>query len=137
MSLAEALRDAAGSLPAVKLAVLFGSTVRGQEWAESDVDVGVLLEPSTVVTRRDAEVALGRMVSREAGRAVDLVDLETAPPLLRLRVAQHGRLLVERDPGTWVRFKAKAMRDWYDWAPYARRLHRAAIERLRRKVADG
>jgi len=137
MSLPDALRDAAESLPAVNLAVLFGSTVRGQEWAQSDVDVGVLLEPNTVATRGETERAFGRVVSREVGREVDLVDLETAPPLLRLRVAQQGRPLVEREPGTWVRFKAKAMRDWYDWAPYARRLNRAARERLREKVADG
>jgi hypothetical protein len=32
------------------------------------------------------------------GRAVDLVDLDQASPILAYQVLEHGRLLVDRDP---------------------------------------
>jgi hypothetical protein len=43
-------------------------------------------------------------------------------------------LLFERREGLWVDFKTKAMVDWWDWAPYARRIHRGVAARLRERV---
>ena len=78
MSIVDRLREGAAALPAVRLAVVFGSTARGKQRPRSDVDVDVLLEP-----------------------------------------------------GLWTHFKARAMVDWWDWAPTARKIHRAAMQRLR------
>lgn len=51
MDLQERLRERAASLPEVRLAVLFGSTARGQARKGGDVDLGLLLEPDTPETR--------------------------------------------------------------------------------------
>jgi hypothetical protein len=61
---------------------------------------------------------------------VDLVLLDTAPPLLRFEIARGGVLLLERSPGLWSDFRARAMVDWWDWAPMARRFAAAAMTRL-------
>jgi hypothetical protein len=127
MSTLDPLRECAGTLPAVQLAVLFGSTARDQRRAGSDVDVGLLLDPSTPATRLQAQARLGRA----AGRDVHVIYLDEAPPLLRFEIATDGVVLVERMPGLWTDFKAKAMVDWWDWAPTARKIHRAAMQRLR------
>lgn len=63
-------------LPAVRLAVAFGSRARGA--AGRDLDVAVRLEPDTPSLRFEVEAALGRA----AGCPVDLVLLDDAPPLL-------------------------------------------------------
>jgi predicted nucleotidyltransferase len=126
--LAEALR----SWPGVRLAVIFGSAARGSAAPGSDVDVGVLFEPG----QEDA-TALEVALARATGRRVDLVRLDVAPPLLRFEIACDGRLLLERTPYAWVDFRARAMTDWWDWAPTARFLHAAAVARLRAAVADG
>ena len=60
-----------------------------------------------------------------------VIYLDEAPPLLRFEIARDGVVLVERRPGFWTDFKAKAMVDWWDWAPTARKIQRAAIQRLR------
>jgi hypothetical protein len=39
-----------------------------------------------------------------------------------------------RDPGDWADFRARAMIDWWDWAPTARMINDAAIRRLQEKV---
>jgi predicted nucleotidyltransferase len=119
------------SQPDVRLAVLFGSTARATPRGDSDLDVGVL-GLSTAMLR-----ALQLTLERATGRTVDVIALETAPPLLRFEIARDGRVLAERTPHLWSDFKARAMVDWWDWAPLARRFHQAAAARLRAEVSRG
>jgi hypothetical protein len=120
-------------MPEIELAVIFGSVARGKETQESDIDIGVLSKsPSRDLLRR-LELLLGRATGRE----VEVVSLEEAPPLLRFEIARDGKVLVERRPHAWADFRARAMVDWWDWAPLARRIHAAAAARLRKRVGDG
>jgi len=127
------LREALTPFPAVRLAVLFGSAARGRETARSDVDVGVLLAEGNADALWDIETALGEALRRQ----IDLIDLRRAPPLLRLEIARDGVVLVEREPGSWTRFKARAMLDWWDWAPTARKIQHIAATRLKEELAHG
>jgi predicted nucleotidyltransferase len=122
-----ALRQAIAGRTDVHLAVLFGSAARGS--GGRDVDVGVLGPVSGALS------ALQVTLERATGRAVDLIDLSAAPPLLRFEIARDGQILVERVPHAWSDFKARAMVDWWEWAPLARRIHRAAAARLRSEPA--
>jgi predicted nucleotidyltransferase len=134
MVLEDRLRQTTASLPEVRLAVLFGSTARGKAGPRSDVDVGVLLEPDTPDARLRVEAELGRAVG---DRAVDVIFLKEAPPLLRFEIAKEGVVLHQVQDDLWTDFKTRAMLDWYDWEPIARRMEEAVIERLRRKVESG
>jgi predicted nucleotidyltransferase len=125
------LEDAIGRVltadRSVRLAVLFGSTARTTARPASDVDIAVLgVDPGALG-------ALEGSLARATGRRVELIALETAPPLLRFEIARDGQVLLERAPHSWSDFKARAMVDWWDWAPTARRFHRAAAERLRER----
>ncbi len=51
--------------------------------------------------------------------------------MLRFQIARDGAVLVARKKRLWPRFKARAMVDWWDWAPTARKIHAAYIRRLR------
>lgn len=133
MPLADELRAKLEPLPGVSLAVLFGSQAAGRAARGSDVDVGVWLEPDT----KEARDRLRDALMDAARRWVDLVDLRTAPPLLRMEIARHGKVLVERVPHSWSDFKARAMIDWGDWAPSARRLAEAAVRRNRERLGRG
>ena len=124
------LRQCVASLPEVKLAVLFGSTARGQAGPRSDVDLGVLLEPDTPDVRSRVESELWRATDR----TLDLIFLDKAPPLLRFEIARDGVLLHQEQDHLWTDFKTRAMLDWWDWAPYARMFTEAAVRRLRSKI---
>jgi uncharacterized protein len=132
MALLEKLRAVLQAIPAVRLAAAFGSVARGADRCHSDVDLALRLEPDSPELRLKIEAELGRT----AGREVDLVYLGNAPPLLRFEIARDGVLLVARAPHDWPDFRARAMIDWWDWAPTARRINEAAIQRLREKVAS-
>jgi predicted nucleotidyltransferase len=133
MDLLDRLRERAAFLPELRLAVLFGSTARGQARKGSDVDLGILLNPDTREARNKALVEL----DRAAGREVNAVFLNEAPPLLRFEISRDGVLILEREEGLWAGVRAKAMVDWWDWAPYAKRIEDAAIRRLRERMAHG
>lgn len=133
MELQERLRQVAASWPEIRLAVLFGSTARGEGRPSSDVDIGLILEPYSAEVRFRVDAQLGRA----AGREVDTVLLDGAPPLLRFEVTRDGILLFEREEGLWTAFQAKAMVDWWDWAPTARKIQKAIIEGLRERIGHG
>jgi hypothetical protein len=68
---------------------------------------------------------------------VDVVDLRSAPPLLRFEVAREGQLVAARAPHVWSDFRARAMTDWWDWAPTARAIEDRLLHRLQQKVSSG
>lgn len=118
----------------VRLAVVFGSAARGVANAQSDIDIGISL-----AAEADAG-SLSRLrveLERAAGRAVDLVVLDEAPPLLRFEIARAGTVLVQRDPHGWADFRARALIDWWDWAPTARMMHETMTTRLADEAGRG
>jgi predicted nucleotidyltransferase len=94
--LLSALRSALRTEPNVRLAVLYGSAARGDDVADSDVDLLV----SLCEDRADAAVKLAVRVERAIGRDVDVARLnrvrDTAP-LLLLQAIDEGRLVLDRD----------------------------------------
>ena len=131
----DSLRDLTLALsadPDVQLAVVFGSAAKGTLHRQSDLDIAVMGVPSTT---RLAGVAV--TLARIAGREIDLIALETAPPLLRFEIARDGAVLVARDRHLWPDFQARAMVDWWEWAPLAQRFATAAIARLQSQAHHG
>jgi predicted nucleotidyltransferase len=112
--------------------VVFGSVARKTGRPDSDLDIGVrgIESPARLAS-------LAVTLSRVAGREVDLIRLDTAPPLLRFEIARDGVVLLQREPDLWPDFRARAMVDWWDWAPLARRFAKAAGTRLRWQTTHG
>jgi predicted nucleotidyltransferase len=130
----DALRRVLEAEPGVAYALLFGSRARRSGHPHSDIDVAIQLAPGVA---RDVQ-ALGRLVARlesAAGRPVDLVLLDEAPPPLAYRIFRDGRLLVERDHQALVARKARAILDYLDFKPVedlcAAGVLRAAVARGR------
>jgi predicted nucleotidyltransferase len=96
----EALR----TRPDVTLAVLFGSTSRGDVRMASDVDVLVQLDQSSL----RALSSLTDRLEEAAGRPIHLVELESAEesPLLLLEILRDGRVLADRG-GAWGRLQRR------------------------------
>jgi predicted nucleotidyltransferase len=81
--------------PGVRLAVLFGSISRGDERADSDVDLLVDFRETSLYARS----LLIERLQEALGRRVQLVELESAEasPILLADVVRDGRVLVDRD----------------------------------------
>lgn len=131
-SIQEQLRERLSSEPGVRLAVLFGSAAMDALSPASDVDIGLSIQ-GEMAARHRLEADLERRVRR----TLDVVDLDSAPPQLRFEIARSGVLLVERTPGAWTEFRARAFVDWWEFAPIARLVNGAAVRRLQDRLHDG
>lgn len=101
------LRGALRTEPNVRLAVLFGSTARGDDHATSDVDILVDLRDPSRSGMFDLQARLGDAVTRD----IDLVRLHDAQQQswLLAEILQDGRVLIDRD-GAWPALSADADR---------------------------
>jgi uncharacterized protein len=111
----DALKAVLQREPRIAYALLFGSHARGAAHARSDVDVAI-----GGLTSPLSPLELGDLTARlegAAGRDVDLVVLDDAPPGLAYRVFRDGVTLLERDPRALAERKARACLDWFDWKP--------------------
>jgi predicted nucleotidyltransferase len=120
----------------VVAAWLFGSAASGRLHAESDVDVGVLLDWKVLPTeaeRFEARVALsGELAAALGDRIVDVVVLNDASPLFARRVVLEGRLLLCRDAQAEHDFRRDVQLKALDLEPFVARVRRRALEALAR-----
>jgi predicted nucleotidyltransferase len=106
---------------------LFGSESAGRARRDSDVDLAALFRrrPSAPgLLDAAAELSLG------LGREVDLVDFESAPPVLAVQVLRHGRLLVDRAPHRRHRSVIRAISEYHDLKVLRRAGERALVLRM-------
>jgi len=115
------LREVLRTEPNVRLAVLFGSTARGQDGPDSDVDIVVELRDPDHFRLIELEDRLGNRI----GRRVDLIRMSDAAdePGLMSEVLIDGRVVIDRE------------RRWPDVARqrgrYAERAERDGVARTR------
>lgn len=124
------LRRALRTERSVRLAVLYGSLARGDEDADSDLDLLIASTADDLATGR----GLSSRLRDVTGRQVDLADLhriEANAPLLLDRVLDEGRVLVDRD-GRWhqLRERRRAIR------ARAQRAHRRQMAGASKAIAE-
>lgn len=131
-----AARPAFASLP-VLLAYLYGSRAAGRPRADSDIDVGVLLDPSEAI---DAPDRLASRCSDALAAASGLGQIETtvlndAPIRFLGRVLRQRVVLFSRDEPARVEYESRIGRmadDVEVWAAVMDRELLAAIAQGRR-----
>jgi predicted nucleotidyltransferase len=101
--------------PRIRYALVFGSRARGQERADSDLDVAIggLSVPLSAL---DVGDLVGRLESA-TGRTVDLVVLDEAPPSVAYRVFRDGVVVLDRDHRALVARKGRVFDEYLDWKP--------------------
>jgi predicted nucleotidyltransferase len=112
----EAIREILAGDPRVAYALLFGSSARGQARAGSDLDLAIGLARRVELSA----IEIGELVSRlesAAGKPVDLVILDEAPPAVAYRVFRDGFELMVRDRKALVNRKARAILEYLDFRP--------------------
>ena len=101
-------------------AYLFGSHARGASQAHSDIDIAVFVdrervEPSPFGYRSELTSSL---MSALGTNAVDVVVLNSAPPLLYHRVLRDGLRLLARDLRSTTVREGQALSRHCDFAPH-------------------
>ena len=113
LTLDERIRELAEPFEGISVLVFFGSRARGTHRPDSDLDVAVLpnVEDSRARWHLLTRLAVALADLSPEGR-VDVVFLDQANDILRQRVMEHGRVLINRDPEAWKELRVRTMREY-------------------------
>jgi predicted nucleotidyltransferase len=141
----EALADAVGKalLPveAVRVAYVFGSRARGDNRADSDLDVALVYDRSLdwegrERARRDVLSLLSNVLGRLGERA-DLVDLARADSAVAFRAVRDGIRVLARSDAERIAAEVTVGRRYDDDGPKRALFQRAAARLAASWVGDG
>jgi hypothetical protein len=120
-----AIARAAEKSPNVLAAYVFGSRARGEERADSDLDVAVLEAPGHALDL-DAEDRLRRSLAAATGLRLDLVCLRPSSPVLAFEVLAGGRRVFARDAERVDEIEEDLLRRYLD-TEHLRRVQRSYL----------
>ena len=105
--------------PDIAATYLFGSLAQGRATPHSDIDIAILLKrvPKRLGGATDRQLSLMDAFRGFADREVDVVILNTAPPVLKDQVLRYGRRLYESDRTTRVNFEVRTGQEYADLQP--------------------
>lgn len=117
----------------VKVAYLFGSTVRGEANCLSDIDIAVLfVETLSKEEAFDFQLKfIGELTTLLKTNNLDLVALNDSPLLLTYNVIRNGIILKSDEP-VRVRFETKIMSRYLDEQYHIKRHTRESLKRIAR-----
>ena len=119
-------------MPDAVAVYLYGSEARGAATAASDIDLAVLYARPPERTLDALPLTIESDLERILGRPVQIVVLNHAPADLVHRVLRDGRLLVDRDRATRIRFEVRARNEFFDLALIRERYRRPVARADRR-----
>jgi hypothetical protein len=133
-SLLAQLRAALRTEHNVRFALLFGSSARGEDGQESDVDLLVEMRDSSLVRVIDLELKLEGLLGHEVD-VLSVGDAETSP-LLFAEALREGRVIVDRE-GRWAELQPEAEKVARRARRYERARGRRALAGVDRLLAEG
>src|SRR5436190_24269236 len=118
-SISESVRRCLSTHAEIQAGYVFGSMVSGRTHPDSDVDVAVLVNPkfSRAKSLRNRLSSIAEIASALGRSDVDLIILNSAPPVLAHQVLSKGRLVLQRSAAARVAFQVRAVNAFLDTEP--------------------
>lgn len=118
----------------VVAAYLFGSHATGKNNEHSDIDIAILLRDD-LDRRKFQELALKftcDLIKCLKANKVDIVILNSAGPITRHQIFEHGQMIFCRDPKRAMRFKDLSISEYLDFLPFRRASEMKMLANIRR-----
>lgn len=105
---------------AVSVAYLFGSTARGEERKDSDVDMAILLPANlSKKTRFKIRLLLMTDLSRILRKNIDLIVLNDIYSLFfKYAIIEESALLYEKNEAERIDFENRVLSSYFDFQPF-------------------
>lgn len=108
----------------IKLIYIFGSYAKGNNNANSDLDIAVLLNND--YDPMDKLSLIGDLTSIFKRDDIDLVVLNSANSVLKHQVIKYGKLIFMENEDIKVNFEVRVLKEYMDMEPF-RRIQRTYI----------
>jgi uncharacterized protein len=99
----------------LQFAYLFGSFAKGKITPLSDVDIAVYLSDKKKFLLRKIEI-LGELTNILKTDEIDLVLLNTAPLILKMKILENKKVISDKNPFLRYRFESLVMREYFDFS---------------------
>ena len=103
------------SNPDILFAYLFGSFGRGKHLPLSDMDIATYLKNSSQINEKKMEI-LGVLMNLLETDEIDLVILNEAPLILKMKILENKKVVVDHLPLLRHRFESLVMREYFDFS---------------------
>jgi len=113
--------------PGIQAVYLFGSTASGKTHAESDLDLAILPDESSL---RGKKLDILTDLAREGFSDVDLVFLDTKDVVTKFESVRQNRLLYCAKDFDANAFFSLVLRQYFDFAPYLKTQREAYKQRV-------
>jgi predicted nucleotidyltransferase len=114
----ERIADVVARCPEVAAAWVFGSVARGEAHADSDLDMALLLRPSTSAHGApDLDTLVLELEPCSPSGRVDLLILGSQGPVITHRILREGILVRDAAPELRIDFEGNAVAAYLDWKP--------------------
>jgi len=125
----EALRKIFKSEEKISVAYMFGSHAKNLNTPMSDVDIAVLLS-ETPKNLLECHLYLINKLSGILGNNLDLIILNTAPPMLQHQIIKYGKIVYSRNERERIIFEARAESEYLDFSRALRRYDEYLIKQI-------
>jgi len=125
----EALRKIFKSEEKILVAYLFGSQAKKLNTPISDVDIAILLS-ETPKNLFEYYLYMVNKLSGIVGDNLDLIILNTAPPMLKHQIIKYGKIIYTRDEKERIKFEARAESEYLDFSRALRRYDECLIKQI-------
>jgi len=95
----------------------------------SDVDIAILLS-ETPKNLFEYYLCMVNKLSGIVGDNLDLIILNTAPPMLKHQIIKYGKIIYTRDEKERIKFEARAESDYLDFSRALRRYDECLIKKI-------
>ncbi len=113
----------------LKLLIYFGSYQTEYYSAKSDIDIAYLAKRPLSTQARIG--LLNDLILAHRKSEIDLVDLQTAEPILRYEVARNGRVLFEEEEGMFSRYSLYYIKRMYELQPVIKERMRMLMQEIK------
>ena len=103
--------------PNIAAIYLFGSTAKEKYRSTSDIDIAVMFKRYLPEIEGLSFLTYVADMEGITNRKVDLVNFNTADPLLRHQIIKYGRILTDKDTIARVELMVRAMIDYEEYQP--------------------
>lgn len=113
----------------VSVAYIFGSHAKKIQTPQSDIDIAVLLS-ETPKKLLEYYLYLVNKLSEILRNNVDLIILNTSPPLLKHQVIKHGITVYSQNEEARITFEARAQSEYLDFSRAIARYNECLIKQI-------
>jgi len=113
----------------VIVAYLFGSYAKKTHTRRSDIDIAILLS-ETPKKLLEYYLYLMNKLSKILGNEVDLIILNTSPPLLKHQVIKHGKIVYSQSEEARIAFEARAQSEYLDFSRAIERYNKCFTKQI-------